>query len=200
MVLATARDGARRQQGVAAHLHHSPKALLIPSEAEKPSLETARVFVFHGVLLGEVKEGTKPNNLKEPKKQMKTIVALTAAIAMMLVVRSSTAGENASSSRAALLGKQAEVARQTTSYVQAATTVMACAAYKNVSAVINRPVGTKPGFRTEEVRVSVHQCASCSDKMMSQLKQTKLVHTCAAGSEARPDTCASMPVQRVPGA
>jgi hypothetical protein len=36
----------------------SPKALLIPSEAEKPSLETARVFVLCGVLPGEVKVGT----------------------------------------------------------------------------------------------------------------------------------------------
>ena len=130
---------------------------------------------------------------------MKTLVAITAAIAMMLVVRSSTAGENASSSRAALLRQQAEVTPQTTSYVQAAMPVMACATCKNVSTVINRPVGTKPGFRTEEVRVSVHQCASCSDKMMTQLKQTKLVHTCAAGSEAPPDTCAPVPVQRAPG-
>ena len=131
---------------------------------------------------------------------MKTLVAITAAIAMMLVVRSSTAGENASSSRAALLGKQAASARQTTSYVRATTPVMACATCKNVSTVINRPVGTKPGFRTEEVRVSVHQCASCSDKMVTQLKQTKLVHTCAADGEAQLGSCAPVSAQREPGA
>ena len=131
---------------------------------------------------------------------MKTLVTLTAAIAMMLVVRSSTAGEIAHDSRAALLGKQAAIAHQTTSYIQAAAPDMACATCKNVSIVINHPVGTKPGFRTEEVRVLVHQCTSCSDKMVSQLKQTKLMHTCAAGSEARPDSCATMPAQRAPGA
>ena len=131
---------------------------------------------------------------------MKTLVTLTVAIAMMLAVRSSTAGENASSSRAALLGKRAAIERKATSYVQAATPVMACATCKNLSTVINRPVGTKPGFRTVETTVSVHQCASCSDKMVTQLKQTKLVHTCAAGNEVRPDTCAAVPVQRAPDA
>ena len=131
---------------------------------------------------------------------MKTLVTLTAAIAMMLVVRSSTAGEITYSSRAALLRKQAEVTRQTTSYVQATAPVMACATCKDVSTVINRPVGAKPSFRTEEVRASVHQCASCTDKMVTQLKQTKLVHTCGAGNEARPDSCAAVPIQRAPGA
>lgn len=131
---------------------------------------------------------------------MKTLVTLTAAIATMLVARSSTAGEIASSSRAALLGKQAAITRQTTSYVPAAAPAMACAACKDVSVVTQRPMGTKPGFRTEEVRALVHQCPSCSDKMVTQLKQTKMVHTCAAGNEARPDSCASVSAQRAPGA
>ncbi len=131
---------------------------------------------------------------------MKTLVTLTAAIAMILVVRSSTAGEITYSSRAALLRKQAEIARQTTSYIQAATPVMACAMCQNISVLTKRFVATKPGLGTTEANVSVHQCASCSEKMVTQLKQTKLVHTCAAGNEVRPDSCASVPAQRVPGA
>lgn len=149
-----------------------------------------------------VKRKKEPNQTiyKEPRNQMKTLVTLTAAIALMLVARSLTGGEIAYNSRAALLGKQVAIARQTTSYVQAATPAMACAACKDVSVLTKRPVGTKPGFRTEEARVLVHQCPSCSDKMVTQLKQTRLVHTCAAGNEVRPDGCASVPVQRAPGA
>ncbi|MGA2137568.1 MAG: hypothetical protein ABSH14_01780 [Verrucomicrobiia bacterium] len=131
---------------------------------------------------------------------MKTLVALTAAITMMLVVRSSTAGEITYSSRAALLRKQAAIARQSTSYVQAAAPVMACAMCQNVSVLTKRFVATKPGLGVTEANVSVHQCASCSDKMVAQLKQTKLVHTCAAGGEAQPASCAPVPAQRVPGA
>jgi hypothetical protein len=131
---------------------------------------------------------------------MKTLVTLTAAIAMMVAVRSSTAGEITYSSRAALLGKQAAIARQTPSYVEAAAPVMTCATCKNVSVSTKRFVATKPGLGTVEAKVLVHQCASCGDKMAAQFKQTKLVHTCAAGSEARPDSCTPVPAQRVPGA
>src|ERR1041385_60973 len=120
---------------------------------------------------------------------MKTLAILTVAITMMLAVRPSPAGEIAYSSRAALLRKQAAISRKTTSYIQTASPAMACALCKNVSVLVKHPVGTKPGFRLVESRVSIHQCASCSDKMVTQLNQTRLVHTCAAGGEMRPDGC-----------
>ena len=123
---------------------------------------------------------------------MKTFVALTAAVAMILVAQTLIAGEISQSSREALLRKQTAIASQTTSYVLASTPAMACADCKNVNVVTKRFVATKPWLGVEEASVSIHQCASCSDKMATHLKQTKLVHTCAS--------CRTMLAERAAGA
>jgi RNase P subunit RPR2 len=52
-----------------------------------------------------------------------------------------------------------------------------CSACK-VPLVITEQIATKPGHGTIQATVSVDQCPGCGAKMVTELKQTKYVHTC----------------------
>jgi len=53
-----------------------------------------------------------------------------------------------------------------------------CAACKT-PLTINEQVATKPGHGTIQTVVSVDRCPTCGTKVVTELKQTHNVHTCA---------------------
>src|SRR5882672_1961951 len=60
-----------------------------------------------------------------------------------------------------------------------ATIVMSCPKCKSVTMIIKENVTTKPGHGTIETALQVDQCPGCGGKMTTELKQTKMVHTCS---------------------
>jgi hypothetical protein len=60
-----------------------------------------------------------------------------------------------------------------------ATIAMSCPKCKSVTTIIKENVTTKPGHGTIEAALQVDQCPGCGGKMTTELKQTKMVHTCS---------------------
>jgi len=60
-----------------------------------------------------------------------------------------------------------------------ATIAMSCPKCKSVTTIIKENVTTKPGHGTVEVALQVDQCPGCGGKITTELKQTKMIHTCS---------------------
>ena len=79
-----------------------------------------------------------------------------------------------------------------------ATIAMSCPKCKSVTMIVKENITTKPGHGTVETALQVDQCPGCGGKMTTQLKQTKMVHTCSmCGAGAF--CCATTPGKPTPG-
>ena len=79
-----------------------------------------------------------------------------------------------------------------------ATIAMSCPKCKSVTTIIKENITTKPGHGTIEAALQVDQCPGCGGKITTELKQTKMVHTCSmCGGGAF--CCATTPGKATPG-
>jgi hypothetical protein len=81
-----------------------------------------------------------------------------------------------------------------------ATVAMACSKCKSVTVISQQWKGTKPSQGTIEKELIVHQCPGCGGKMTTELKQTKMIHTCSKCGEDSAYCCATTaPGKPTPG-
>ncbi len=79
-----------------------------------------------------------------------------------------------------------------------ATIAMSCPKCKSMTMITKEQVATKPGHGTVEAALRVDQCPGCGGKITTELKQTKMVHTCSlCGAGAF--CCATTPGKATPG-
>src|SRR5258706_11366362 len=80
-----------------------------------------------------------------------------------------------------------------------ATIAMSCPKCKSVTMIIKENVTTKPGHGTIEEALQVDQCPGCGGKITTELKQTKMVHTCSKCGSGSALFCSTMPGKPNPG-
>jgi formamidopyrimidine-DNA glycosylase len=70
---------------------------------------------------------------------------------------------------------------------------MACTKCKSVTVISQQWKTTKPSQGTIERELTVHECPGCGGKMTTELKQTKMIHTCSKCGDDSAFCCATKP-------
>ena len=105
---------------------------------------------------------------------MNKVLSLIAVIALTAITANAAQDGAALSTKPWLGAKLAPV-----SNIQASNPVQRMCPACKVPVTINEQVATKPGHGTIQATVSVDRCPSCGTKVVTELKQTHNVHTCA---------------------
>ena len=108
---------------------------------------------------------------------MKRVLRIVAAIALTAIAAAANAGQDKSaySTKPWLGAKRATIVRGQAGTVTAERMCSKC----RVPETINEQVATKPGHGTVPTTMFVDRCPGCTLKPVTELKQTKIVHTCS---------------------
>jgi hypothetical protein len=137
-------------------------------------------------------------NNKEPvmKKTLNTLIAVFLTSTMAMVAN----GQDASQSTKPWNGlKHIQTEADYVALPENATIAMSCSKCKAMTVILKRDITTKPGHGTVEEALTIVQCPGCGGKMVTELKQTKFVHTCSKCGSGSAFCCATSPGEKTPG-
>ncbi len=90
-----------------------------------------------------------------------------------------------------MYGKQVETTEQLKAVKDDDTIAMACKKCKAVTIVQKKEVATKPGKGTKDEAMTFDSCPGCKGKMTTQVKETKLTHSCSECGDDSAFCCAT---------
>jgi hypothetical protein len=105
---------------------------------------------------------------------MNKVLSIVAVIAFAAIAANAAQDGAAYSTKPWIRAEQAPASRIQASVFTAQPMCAKC----KVPVTINEQLATKPGHGTIPTTVSADQCPGCGATMVTELKQTKYVHTC----------------------